>query len=63
MREADKLFWPAAIGAARAVNADFLLVAEVYWGREYDLQAYGFDFTLDKVAYEQLQEGRADDFR
>lgn len=61
--EPDKLFWPAAIAAARAVNKDFLLVGEVYWGREYDLQQYGFDYTLDKVAYEQLQEGRADDFR
>ena len=62
-KEQEKLFWPTAIKAAREANKDFLLIAEVYWGREYELQAYGFDYTLDKVAYEQLSEGRADDLR
>jgi len=59
----ENVFWPNAITAARSVNKDFLLIGEVYWGREYDLQEYGFDYTIDKVAFEQLQEIRADDFR
>jgi hypothetical protein len=63
LADADKLFWPRAVQAARRVKEDFVLIAEVYWGREYELQGYGFDFTLDKVAYEQLRDLKTEEFR
>ncbi len=47
-------FWPKAIRAAHEVDRDFLFVAEAYWGREWDLQAQGFDYTYDKTLYDKL---------
>ena len=47
-------FWPGAIAAARNVQADFLFLAEVYWGMEPRLQALGFDYTYDKTLYDAL---------
>jgi hypothetical protein len=34
-------------------------MAEVYWGREWDLQQQGFDYTYDKRLYDRLVEGDA----
>ena len=46
-------FWEAAIAATRAVNPEFLFVAEVYWGLEWELQQLGFDYTYDKDLYDR----------
>lgn len=54
-------FWPDAIAAVRAEQAAFTLMAEVYWDREADLQAQGFDFTYDKRLYDRLAANRPGD--
>jgi hypothetical protein len=47
-------FWPDAITAARRANADFTLLAEVYWGLEDALLDRGFDHAYDKEFYDAL---------
>jgi hypothetical protein len=49
-----KEFWPEAIKAARQHDADFCLMAEVYWDMEWALQQQGFDYTYDKRLYDRL---------
>ena len=48
---------------ARAVLPGFTLLAEVYWGLEWRLQQLGFDFTYDKLLYDRLLHGPAEDVR
>jgi hypothetical protein len=50
-------FWPDAIAHAREVSPSFMFMAEVYWGREWELQQEGFDFTYDKRLYDRLLAG------
>lgn len=52
-------FWPQAIGKARQANPGFILMAEVYWDLEWELQQQGFDYTYDKRLYDRLREGPA----
>lgn len=47
-------FWPEAVARLRAARPDFLLLAEVYWDLEYELQQQGFDYTYDKRLYDRL---------
>jgi hypothetical protein len=47
-------FWKGAIESVRERFPNFLFIAEVYWGREWDLQQLGFDFTYDKTLYDRL---------
>jgi glycosidase len=47
-------FWAEAIKAIRRGRADFLFLAEVYWGLESRLQSLGFNFTYDKALYDTL---------
>ena len=56
-------FWPAAISAVRARYPDFLMLAEVYWDMEYELQKLGFDYTYDKRLYDRLVRGGAASIR
>lgn len=53
-------FWADAIAAARQINSEFVLMAEVYWNRERQLQEVGFDYTYDKTLYDDLLRGKAD---
>lgn len=55
----SRSFWPEAIAAARSQAPTFVFIAEVYWNRERDLHAAGFDFTYDKVLYDHLRAGQA----
>jgi hypothetical protein len=55
----DEPFWPKAVGAIRKRHPSFLLLAEVYWDLEWDLQQVGFDFTYDKRLYDRLRAGAA----
>lgn len=48
-------FWPEAIRAARRVDPDFTLLAEVYWDMEWTLQQRGFDYCYDKRLYDRLR--------
>ena len=50
-------FWPEAIAQVRPLYADFLMMAEVYWDLEYDLQQMGFDYVYDKRLYDRLVAG------
>ena len=56
---ADSCFWPEAIQAVRQTAPEFVFMAEVYWGREWELQQLGFDFTYDKDLYDRLRHGVA----
>ena len=47
-------FWPTAIAAVKARHPGFTFLAEVYWGRDHDLVADGFDLTYDKGLYDDL---------
>lgn len=47
-------FWPDAIAKLRAANPDFTMMAEVYWGMEWELQQQGFDYAYDKTLYDRL---------
>ena len=49
-------FWPAAIEELRRAHPQILLLAEVYWGRDRELQAQGFDVTYDKGLYDVLRD-------
>ncbi len=52
-------FWPGVISRVKAEHPGFLFMAEVYWGREWELQQQGFDYTYDKRLYDRLVEGDA----
>lgn len=56
-------FWPAAITDLHASHPGFLLLAEVYWDLEWELQQHGFDYTYDKRLYDRLLEHDAMDVR
>ena len=55
----DAQFWPDTISAVKARYPDFLMLAEVYWDMEYELQKLGFDYTYDKPLYDFLMQGDA----
>mmetsp|Transcript_52626 Transcript_52626/g.124301 ORF Transcript_52626/g.124301 Transcript_52626/m.124301 type:complete len:560 (+) Transcript_52626:168-1847(+) len=56
-------FWPGAIKAAKAANKNFILMAEVYWGRDFELQESGFAFTYDKALYDRVVALQGDPVR
>ena len=56
-REDVSEFWPKACQEARAVNPNFIFMAESYWEREKPLMDKGFDFCYDKVLYDRLVAG------
>lgn len=56
-------FWPAVATDLRARFPDFILLAEVYWDLEWELQQQGFDYTYDKRLYDRLLEHDAMDVR
>ncbi|MCB1192916.1 MAG: alpha-amylase [Leptospiraceae bacterium] len=49
-------YWNKLIPNIRSKNKDFVFIAEVYWGMEYDLQQLGFQFTYDKELYDRLKQ-------
>lgn len=56
-------FWTQALNAVRAAHPEFVFIAEVYWGLEWDIQELGFDYTYDKVLYDRLRFANADSIR
>ena len=56
-------FWTQALNAVRAEHPEFVFMAEVYWGLEWDIQELGFDYTYDKVLYDRLRFANADSIR
>lgn len=56
---ADSEFWAEAISTVRAEHPGFVMMAEVYWDLEWQLQQHGFDYTYDKRLYDRLRSGDA----
>lgn len=50
-------YWPEVLGAVRQTHPDLLLMAEVYWDMEWELQHQGFDYCYDKRLYDRLAHG------
>ncbi|MFX0004417.1 MAG: alpha-amylase family glycosyl hydrolase [Candidatus Hodarchaeota archaeon] len=50
----DKDFWEEIIPAVKKEYPNFVFIAEVYWGMEWELQQQGFDFCYDKKLYDRL---------
>ncbi|MFX0021571.1 MAG: alpha-amylase family glycosyl hydrolase [Candidatus Hermodarchaeota archaeon] len=50
----EKEFWEEVIPAVKNKHPNFIFIAEVYWGMEWELQQQGFDFCYDKRLYERL---------
>ena len=40
----DEPFWPETIGRVKAINPDFIFMAEVYWDLEWTLMQQDFDY-------------------
>ncbi|NDJ63199.1 MAG: alpha-amylase [Chloroflexi bacterium] len=49
-------YWEAMIQQVHAQHPDFLFIAEVYWGKEYELLLQGFDYAYDKIVYDRVLE-------
>ncbi len=54
-----KEFWATIIPAIKALYPGFTFLAEVYWGKEAEMLALGFDYVYDKVFYDRLIAGDA----
>ena len=52
-------FWREVIGSVREAHPQLQFIAEVYWERERELQAQGFDYTYDKGFYDQALAGNS----
>ena len=48
-------FWNHALSSVREKYPEFIFIAEVYWGLEWEIQEMGFDYTYDKVLYDRLR--------
>jgi hypothetical protein len=55
--------WSEVIERAKAVEPDFLFIAEAYWGLENKLFELGFDHAYDKRLYDLLLSGSAFEIR
>ena len=56
-------FWREVIPALREAHPHLLLMAEVYWDLEHEMQRQGFDYTYDKRMYDRLIQGEAGNIR
>ena len=52
-------FWEAALRQVRVQLPLFHAMAEVYWGRDAELRAQGFDWTYDKDLYDAIRRADA----
>ena len=56
-------FWSKALDAVHQQHPDFVFIAEVYWGLEWEIQEMGFDYTYDKVLYDRLRFSNPEDIK
>lgn len=56
-------FWEEVIPAVKAKYPEFLMIAEAYWDREWELLQQGFDYCYDKRLYDRLRHAGADAVR
>jgi hypothetical protein len=62
-KKPDEEFWEHAIRAVQEKHPEFVFLAEVYWGLEWQVQLMGFDYTYDKVTYDRLRFMGAEEVR
>jgi len=62
-RKPEEEFWGGAIRTVQEAHPEFIFLAEVYWGLEWQAQLMGFDYTYDKVTYDRLRFMGADEIR
>lgn len=55
----DRSFWLDAIPEVKRRHPGFVMMAEVYWDLEWELQQQGFDYTYDKRLCDRLHAGDA----
>ncbi|WP_242917976.1 alpha-amylase family glycosyl hydrolase [Pontibacter liquoris] len=60
--EPPEEFW-AVIRAVKALQPDFIFIAEAYWDLERELLQLGFDFCYDKRLYDRMAHQNADSVR
>jgi len=58
-----KPFWPDAIRRVKENHPGFVMMGEVYWDLEYEMQQQGFNFTYDKRLYDRLRAREATSVR
>ena len=56
-------FWFQALENIREQYPEFVFIAEVYWGLEWEIQEMGFDYTYDKVLYDRLRFSTPEDIK
>ncbi len=56
-------FWFQALENIREDHPEFVFIAEVYWGLEWEIQEMGFDYTYDKVLYDRLRFSNPEDIK
>ena len=49
-------FWNETIALTKQRHPSFLMMAEVYWDMEWELQEEGFDYCYDKRLYDRLRD-------
>jgi hypothetical protein len=59
----EEEFWPLLIRRVKAVQPDFVFIAEAYWDMEWTLQQQGFDYCYDKRLYDRLVHESAESVR
>jgi hypothetical protein len=47
-------YWRVIIPVVKSQYPDFLLIGEVYWEMEWEMQQQGFDYVYDKRLYDRL---------
>jgi hypothetical protein len=58
-----KEFWEEAIAKLRSKYPNTILMAEVYWNLDQQLQDLGFDATYDKTLYDLIHANNLDNIR
>ncbi|EME27564.1 hypothetical protein Gasu2_39900 [Galdieria sulphuraria] len=59
----EKEFWQEAIQKLRSTYPNTILMAEVYWNLDQQLQDLGFDATYDKTLYDIIYSNNLDSIR
>jgi hypothetical protein len=57
----EQEFWKDIITATRLQHPGFVFLAEAYWDTEQELINLGFDACYDKILYDRLREGTANE--
>lgn len=52
-----------ALEDIRQTKPEFVFIAEVYWGLEWELQQLGFDYTYDKTLYDRMRFSNAESIK